>query len=93
MSPLTLHVSVSCTHLVDLIIIIIIIISMSGSVVKGEFVKSGLTAQTLSEIWSLSDISKTGSLSADEFCLAMYLVRLEIGTPDYIIVKYCYIFN
>ena len=42
--------------------------------------QSGLSAQTLSQIWNLSDISNTGSLSADEFCLAMYLVCYTFNT-------------
>ncbi|XP_063676382.1 intersectin-1-like [Bolinopsis microptera] len=49
--------------------------SVVGSLVRGEFMQTGLSAPILSQIWNLSDITNTGSLSADEFCLAMYLVE------------------
>ena len=48
-----------------------------GSVVRMEFMKTGLATGVLKQIWSLSDITNSGSLSVDEFCVAMYLVSYQ----------------
>ena len=67
--------------------------SVQGTVVSGELIKSGLTPQTLSRIWELADITKTGALSADEFCLAMYLVcRAELTRHAILAMGYGQIF-
>ncbi|CCK69878.1 uncharacterized protein KNAG_0D01260 [Huiozyma naganishii CBS 8797] len=38
------------------------------------FMKSGLTRDTLANIWDLADLSKTGTLDNLEFCIAMSLI-------------------
>ncbi len=42
---------------------------------RNVFLGSGLDADALREIWSLSDFDKKGKLDREEFILAMYLIH------------------
>uniref|UniRef100_A0A0P4VS75 EF-hand domain-containing protein n=1 Tax=Scylla olivacea TaxID=85551 RepID=A0A0P4VS75_SCYOL len=50
---------------------------LSGSVAKEFFEKSKLPVNELSKIWQLSDVTRDGSLSLQEFFTAMHLVVLR----------------
>lgn len=59
---------------------------------KAEMVKSKLPNSVLGKIWKLSDIDHDGSLDADEFALAMYLIEIKLNDyelpsvlPDHLI--------
>eukprot|EP00833_Pecoramyces_ruminatium_P002028 jgi/Orpsp1_1/1176060/evm.model.c7180000056261.1 len=55
---------------------------VTGEQCKVFFSKSGLSTQDLAQIWELSDISKTGYLSREEFYIAMHLIRLRKNGMD-----------
>ena len=52
--------------------------ALSGSAARDILMLSGLPPQVLSEIWSLADTNKSGSLLFPEFALAMYLCSLAL---------------
>lgn len=39
------------------------------------FMKSGLTRETLANVWDLADMNKTGTLTESEFIVAMFLIQ------------------
>lgn len=45
-------------------------------------VKSKLPNSALSKIWKLSDVDKDGKFDADEFALAMHLIKVKIDGND-----------
>ncbi|KAL3272409.1 hypothetical protein HHI36_013885 [Cryptolaemus montrouzieri] len=58
---------------------------LPGPVARTFFEKSRLPVQTLRKIWQLSDVTKDGALSLQEFMTAMHLVVLKrnhIEIPD-----------
>nr|CAG4651616.1 EOG090X01QX [Triops cancriformis] len=50
---------------------------LPGSSAKPFFEKSRLPLSELSKIWQLSDVTRDGALSLEEFCTAMHLVVLR----------------
>nr|CAG4643748.1 EOG090X01QX [Lepidurus arcticus] len=50
---------------------------LPGTSAKPFFEKSRLPLAELSKIWQLSDVTRDGALSLDEFCTAMHLVVLR----------------
>eukprot|EP01137_Pigoraptor_chileana_P037475 Opistho-2@34597 len=48
---------------------------LTGLQAKAVLVNSGLPQGLLAQIWSLSDIDKDGSLTSEEFALAMHLIN------------------
>lgn len=55
---------------------------VTGSAAKQEMVKSKLPNSVLGKIWKLSDIDKDGFLDADEFALAMHLIKVKLDGHD-----------
>lgn len=55
---------------------------ITGTSAKAEMVKSKLPNSVLGKIWKLSDIDHDGSLDADEFALAMYLIEIKLNDYD-----------
>ena len=55
---------------------------LSGSAVKKEMVKSKLPNNVLGKIWKLSDVDMDGFLDAEEFALAMHLVKIKSNGHD-----------
>ncbi|KAG0231124.1 hypothetical protein BGW41_002318 [Actinomortierella wolfii] len=49
--------------------------SLSGEEASKFFMNSRLPESILAQIWDLADITKSGSLSKDEFAVAMYLIN------------------
>lgn len=45
------------------------------------FTNSKLSEEVLAQIWDLADINKEGHLNAEEFAVAMYLIREQRGNP------------
>ena len=67
----------------------LLLMTVSGVIPGGQakefFEKSRLPIQELRQIWQLSDVTKDGCLSLEEFLTAMHLVvlrRNEIGLPE-----------
>lgn len=52
---------------------------VGGAAVRPVLERSNLPVDTLRRVWQLSDVDKDGQLDADEFALAMHLVRLNVG--------------
>ncbi|CAN7938169.1 unnamed protein product [Ixodes hexagonus] len=52
---------------------------ITGAMAKNEMMRSKLPNTVLARIWTLSDIDKDGMLDADEFALAMYLIKLKLA--------------
>ncbi len=48
---------------------------LPGGEARNVFLSSGLDADMLRDIWSLSDFDKKGKLDREEFILAMYLIH------------------
>ncbi|KAG0252355.1 hypothetical protein DFQ27_008138 [Actinomortierella ambigua] len=57
--------------------------ALGGEEASKFFMNSRLPESVLAQIWDLADITKSGSLSKDEFAVAMYLINRKnaIGTP------------
>ncbi|KAI9832393.1 MAG: hypothetical protein M1819_004381 [Sarea resinae] len=56
--------------------------ALSGEKAKDLLLRSKLTGDALSQIWTLSDTTKSGQLLFPEFALAMYLCNLRIVGKD-----------
>ncbi|VDK41697.1 unnamed protein product [Anisakis simplex] len=55
---------------------------VSGEQTKALFMKSGLPAQILAQIWQLADYNKDGKVDRHEFSIAMHLIRAVMaGVP------------
>jgi len=52
---------------------------VGGAAVRPVLERSNLPVDALRRVWQLSDVDKDGQLDADEFALAMHLVRLQVG--------------
>lgn len=52
---------------------------VGGAAVRPVLERSNLPVDALRRVWQLSDVDKDGQLDADEFALAMHLVRLNVG--------------
>lgn len=50
---------------------------LAGPIARMFFEKSRLSVQELRKIWQLSDVTKDGALSLQEFLIAMHLVVLR----------------
>jgi hypothetical protein len=50
--------------------------TVNGQNVRGTMLRSGLPALALKQIWDLADIDKDGSLDAEEFAVAMQLIKI-----------------
>lgn len=48
---------------------------LSGQAVKQTLLETGVPADVLRKVWTLSDIDKDGFLDSDEFAVAMYLCK------------------
>ncbi|OZJ03945.1 hypothetical protein BZG36_02926 [Bifiguratus adelaidae] len=55
---------------------------VEGSDAVDFFSRSGLPSDDLARIWDLADIRHQGSLSRDEFAVAMYLIQRRMGGHD-----------
>lgn len=55
---------------------------VNGANAKQEMVKSKLPNTVLAKIWKLADVDKDGYLDADEFALAMHLIKVKVGGHD-----------
>lgn len=65
---------------------------ITGRVAREELVKSKLPSKELGKIWRLADIDHDGLLDAEEFALAMHLIKVKIeghqipeDLPDHLI--------
>ncbi|KAF2842975.1 hypothetical protein M501DRAFT_1005680 [Patellaria atrata CBS 101060] len=56
--------------------------ALSGEKAKDLLMRSKLPGESLSQIWTLSDTTKSGQLLFPEFALAMYLCNLKIVGKD-----------
>ncbi|KAF2207590.1 hypothetical protein CERZMDRAFT_115097 [Cercospora zeae-maydis SCOH1-5] len=52
---------------------------ITGEQAVSFFSNSGLSEESLAQIWDLSDIKSEGQLNKDEFAVAMYLIRQQRG--------------
>ena len=56
--------------------------TISAMAAKDVFIQSGLPNSTLAQVWNLSDTNQSGSLSRDQFVLAMHLLAAALqGHP------------
>jgi len=56
--------------------------TISAMAAKDVFIQSGLPNPTLAQVWNLSDTNQSGSLSRDQFVLAMHLLAAALqGHP------------
>ncbi|KAI4878631.1 hypothetical protein NFI96_033604, partial [Prochilodus magdalenae] len=55
---------------------------VGGGEVKDIFMNSGLPQGVLAHIWSLADTKRTGKLTKEQFCLAMYLIHEKVKGVD-----------
>ncbi|CAG8530654.1 11385_t:CDS:10 [Diversispora eburnea] len=51
---------------------------LTGDEAASFFMKSNLVPTALAQIWDLSDVNKSGTLSRDEFAVAMYLITKKL---------------
>ncbi|PWN37671.1 uncharacterized protein FA14DRAFT_159612 [Meira miltonrushii] len=51
---------------------------LEGQAAVPFFMQSGLDEATLAHVWDLSDITQSGSLTRDEFAVAMHLINLKL---------------
>ncbi|SPO31268.1 related to EDE1 protein involved in endocytosis [Ustilago trichophora] len=55
---------------------------LDGAAVVPFFMQSKLTESVLAHVWDLSDITQSGTLSKDEFAVAMHLINAQLaGKP------------
>ncbi|ETS65211.1 hypothetical protein PaG_00278 [Moesziomyces aphidis] len=55
---------------------------LDGAAVVPFFMQSKLTEAVLAHVWDLSDVTQTGTLSKDEFAVAMHLINAQLaGKP------------
>ena len=45
-------------------------------------IKSKLPNNVLGKIWKMADVDKDGLLDADEFALAMHLIKIKVAGHD-----------
>ena len=55
---------------------------LSGAAAKTEMVKSKLPNNVLGKIWKLADVDQDGFLDAEEFALAMHLLKIKSDGHD-----------
>ncbi|XP_048582344.1 epidermal growth factor receptor substrate 15-like 1 isoform X2 [Nematostella vectensis] len=55
---------------------------VSGEEVKNVFIQSGLAQPVLAHIWGLCDLTNSGRLNAEQFALAMYLIKQKVNGVD-----------
>jgi len=58
---------------------------LGGAAARTILTQTGIPVEELKRIWTLADIDRTNQLDADEFAIAMYLIRKFKGgasTPD-----------
>lgn len=55
---------------------------VNGANARQEMVKSKLPNTVLGKIWKLSDVDRDGYLDADEFALAMHLIKVKLSGHD-----------
>lgn len=55
---------------------------LEGQAAVPFFMQSGLNETTLAHVWDLSDVTQSGSLTRDEFAVAMHLINLKITGSD-----------
>ncbi|MCO5553555.1 hypothetical protein L7F22_007078 [Adiantum nelumboides] len=55
---------------------------LEGQAAVPFFMQSGLGEATLAHIWDLSDVTQSGSLTRDEFAVAMHLINLKLTGSD-----------
>lgn len=51
---------------------------LEGQAAVPFFMQSGLDEATLAHVWDLSDITQSGTLTRDEFAVAMHLINLKL---------------
>lgn len=51
---------------------------ITGAAAKEYMIKSKLQTNVLGKIWKLADVDQDGQLDADEFALAVYLIKLRL---------------
>ena len=56
--------------------------SLEGSLVVPFFLQSGLDETTLAHVWDLADVSQSGTLSREEFAIAMKLISERISGTE-----------
>ena len=59
--------------------------SITGDAASSILLRSGLLAVTLAEIWTLSDIDKTGALLFPEFALSLHLCSMAKEVNPYLV--------
>ncbi|EPQ27245.1 uncharacterized protein PFL1_05168 [Pseudozyma flocculosa PF-1] len=55
---------------------------LEGAAVVPFFMQSKLTEASLAHIWDLSDVTQTGTLSKDEFAVAMHLINQQLAGKE-----------
>ncbi|XP_034253810.1 EH domain-containing protein 1-like [Thrips palmi] len=55
---------------------------LTRAAAKDELLKSKLPNSVLSRIWHLADVDRDGLLDADEFALAMHLIKVKVDGHD-----------
>ena len=55
---------------------------VDGSVVVPFFLQSGLDESTLAHVWDLTDMNQSGTLTRDEFAVAMHLINDRISGKE-----------
>jgi len=51
---------------------------ITGRIAREELVKSKLPSKELGKIWRLADVDHDGLLDAEEFALAMHLIKVKV---------------
>jgi epidermal growth factor receptor substrate 15 len=55
---------------------------LEGQAAVPFFMQSGLNEATLAHVWDLSDVTQSGTLTRDEFAVAMHLINLKLTGSD-----------